>query len=78
MLVNLVYGQSAFLAALGSPHDRVNDEQATPLMAHLYSGGYLGQAHLLRLRQQDRDTPEPEALRGRQEMLIGDPFLEAR
>ncbi len=55
-----------------------NAEQATPLLAHLYAGGYLGKAHLLRLRQQDRDTPEPHALRGRQEMLIGDPFLDAR
>jgi len=77
-LVILVYGQSAFLAALGTPHNRVNDEAATPLFAHMYSGGYLGMAHLLRLRRQDKDSPSPGALRGRQEMLIGDPFLDAR
>ncbi|MEE8451367.1 MAG: glycosyl hydrolase [Thermoguttaceae bacterium] len=78
VLVSLVYGQSAFLAALGSPHNRVNDETATPLFAHIYSGGYLGMAHRLRLSQQDKDSPNPGVLRGRQEMLIGDPFLDAR
>jgi len=78
ILVNLVYGRSAFLAALGTPHNRVNDETGTPLFAHLYSSGYLGMAHRLRLSQQDKDSPNPDALRGRQEMLIGDPFLDAR
>jgi hypothetical protein len=78
MLVSLVYGRSAFLAALGTPHNRVNDEHATPLFKHLYADGYLGMAHLLRVRQQDQDSPDPGVLRGRQEMLIGDPFLDAR
>jgi hypothetical protein len=77
MLVSLVYGRSAFLAALGSPHNRVDDEQATPLLEHLYADGYLGMAHLSRLRQQDNKSPNPGVLRGRQEMLIGDPFLDA-
>jgi hypothetical protein len=31
----------------------------------------------LRLRQQDKKSPNPGVLRGRQEMLIGDPFLDA-
>jgi hypothetical protein len=79
VLANVVLGRSAFLAALGSPHNRVDDEHATPLFEHLYrDGGYLGMAHLLRLRAQDRDSPDPGALRGRQEMLIGDPFLDVR
>ena len=78
VMVSLVYGQSAFLAALGTPHNRVNDEQATPLLAHLYGGGYLGKAHLLRLQKQDKDNPDPGSIRARQEMLIGDPFLDAQ
>jgi hypothetical protein len=78
VLVSVVYGQSAFLAALGSPHNRVNDEQATPLFEHMHADGYLGKAPLLRLRQQDRDSPDPGTLRTRQEMLIGDPFVDTR
>jgi hypothetical protein len=76
--VSVVYGRSAFLAALGCPHNRVNDERATPLFEDMYADGYLGRAHLLRLRQQDRDSPEPATLRTHQEMLIGDPFLDTR
>ena len=78
VLVSVVYGRSAFLAALGTPHNRVDDEHVTPLFAHMYSGGYLGMAHLLRLKQQDKDSRGSGALRGRQEMLIGDPFVDAR
>ncbi len=78
VLVNLVYGQSAFVAAMGSVHDRVTDERATPLLRHLYSGGYLGRAHLLRLQQQDRDVQgNPTLVRGFQEILIGDAFADA-
>ena len=78
VMVSLVYGRSAFVAALGSPHNRVDDEHATALFEHLESGGYLGMAHLLALRAQDKDSPDPGALRGRQEILIGDPFVDAR
>jgi hypothetical protein len=78
VLVNVVYGRSAFLAALGTPHNRVDDEHVTPLFEQMYSGGYLGMAHLSRLKQEDRDTQESSVLRGRQEMLIGDPFVDAR
>ncbi len=77
-MVSLVYGRSAFLAALGTPHNRVNDEHATPLFKHLYADGDLGMARLLRVREQDRDSFGPGVLRGRQEMLIGDPFLDVR
>lgn len=79
LLVNLVYGQSAFVAALGSVHDRVTDERATPFLRELYTGGYLGQAHLLRLRQQDRDArSNPAQVREFQELLVGDPFADAQ
>ena len=79
VLVNLVYGQSAFVAAMGSVHDRVTDERATPLLKHLYAGGYLGRAHFLRLRQQDRDVQgNPALVREFQEILIGDPFADAK
>jgi hypothetical protein len=78
VLVSVVYGRSAFLAALGTPHNRVNDECATPLFEHIYSGGYLGRAHLLRLRQQESESADPGVLRGHQEMLLGDPFVDGR
>lgn len=78
VLVNLVYGQSACVAALGSVHDRVTDERATPLLRHLYAGGYLGRAHFLRGQQQDRDAQgNASQLREFQEMLVGDPFADA-
>jgi hypothetical protein len=79
VLVNIVYGQSGFVAAMGSVHDRVTDERATPLLRHLYAGGYLGRAHFLRLRQQDRDAQgNPALLREFQEIMIGDPFVDAK
>ncbi|HEX2746416.1 MAG TPA: hypothetical protein VHM91_00345 [Verrucomicrobiales bacterium] len=79
VLTNLVYGSSAFVAALGSTHDRVTDEHGTPLLQHLYSGGYLGMAHLLRLRQADKEVHgNPMQLREFQEILIGDPFADAK
>jgi hypothetical protein len=79
VLVNIVYGQSGFVAALGSVHDRVTDERATPLLRSLYAGGYLGRAHFLRLREEDRDVQgNPESLREFQEILIGDPFADAK
>ncbi|MBN2506591.1 MAG: hypothetical protein JXQ71_07845 [Verrucomicrobia bacterium] len=79
VLVNLVYGASAFVAALGSTHDRVTDERATPLLGELYSGGYLGRAHFLRLEQQHRDARgNPAQLREFQELLVGDPFADAQ
>ena len=76
--MNVVYGRSAFVAALGSTHDRVTDERATPLLRHLYAGGYLGRAHFLRLQQQHRDVQaNPALLREFQELLVGDPFADA-
>jgi hypothetical protein len=78
VLINIVYGHSAFLAALGTPHNRVDDEHAASLFEHMYSGGYLGMAHLLQLKSQDQDSRDSSVLRGRQEMLIGDPFLDVR
>jgi hypothetical protein len=78
VLVSVVYGRSAFLAALGTPHNRVDDEHITPLFQHMYSGGYLGMANLMRLKQQEKETRNSGVLRGRQEMLIGDPFVDVR
>ena len=78
LLVNLVYGRSAFVAALGSVHDRVTEERATPFLRHLYGGGYLGRANFLRLQQQDRDAEgNPAQVREFQELLVGDPFADA-
>ena len=78
VLLNVVYGPSAFVAALGSVHDRVTDERATPLLQHFYAKGYVGQAHCLRGRQQSRDVEaNPALLREFQEILVGDPFADA-
>ncbi len=76
VLVSVVYGHSAFVAVMGNTHNRVNDEGATPLFAHMYSGGYLGMAHLLRLRQQAKNAGNVDVLRQWHEMLIGDPFVD--
>lgn len=77
VLVNVVYGRSAFVAALGSPFARVRDENGAPLYRALYAqGGYLGQAHLLRLRE--GQSSSPQELRQQQEILIGDPFVDTR
>jgi hypothetical protein len=47
-------------------------------LRHLYSGGYLGKAHFLRVRQMGQDVKEnPMQLREFQELLIGDPFADA-
>jgi len=57
----------------------VTDERATPLLRRLYSGGYLGKAHLLREQQQVRDVQaNPALLREFQEILLGDPFADAQ
>jgi hypothetical protein len=77
VLVNVVYGQSAFVAALGSPFARVRDENGAPFYRALYKeGSYLGQAHLVRLREGQSSSPQD--LRQQQEILIGDPFVDAR
>ena len=60
-------------------HDFDFLEHGTPLFQHLYSGGYLGMAHLLRLRQADKDVQgNPMNLREFQEILTGDPFADAK
>lgn len=76
VLVNVVYGRSAFVAATGDPFARVCDERGAALYRNLYMdrNGYLGQAHLRRL--QDGYAPSPDELRQRQEILVGDPFVD--
>jgi hypothetical protein len=78
VLCSLVYGRSAFVAAMGSVHDRVIEEHAQALLPALYGGGYLGQAHAARLRHQDASAAGPDQLRQFQEILIGDPFLDVK
>ena len=77
VMVNVVYGKSAFVAATGCPFARVRDENGVPLYRTLYvDGSYLGRAHLLRLREGQPSSPRE--LRQQQEILIGDPFVDAR
>ena len=78
VLCSLVYGRSAFVAAMGSVHDRVIEEHAQALLPALYGGAYLGQAHAARLRHQDASAAGPDQLRQFQEILIGDPFLDVK
>ncbi len=66
-----------FTAATGSPHNRVDDDCYAPLLADLFADGYLGRAHLRQLAEQERLSTDPMGLRGRQEILIGDPFVDA-
>jgi len=77
VMVNVVYGKSAFVSATGCPFARVRDENGTPFYRTMYvDGGYLGRAHLLRLREGQASSPNE--LRQQQEILIGDPFVDAR
>ncbi len=76
MLCALVYGRSGFLAAIGATHNRVIDEHGQALFPVLYRGGYLGEAHLAQLRDQDASMPGPDGLRQFQDILIGDPFVD--
>ena len=77
VMVNVVYGQSAFVAATGCPFARVRDENGTPMYRALYvDGSYLGRAHLERLRV--GQVSSSRELRQQQEILIGDPFADAR
>jgi hypothetical protein len=76
VMVNVIYGKSAFVAATGCPFARVRDENGVPFYRTLLAdGGYLGLAHLLRLREGQPSSPP--ALRQQQEILLGDPFVDA-
>jgi len=76
VMVNVIYGKSAFIAATGCPFARVRDENGTALYRTLYAdGGYLGLAHLTRLRENQPSSPRE--LRQQQEILLGDPFVDA-
>lgn len=76
ILVSLVYGQSAFTAAVGSVPLRANFDQYQVILAALYSDGYLGRANHDRSDAQDRDQDTPWGWRLHQEILIGDPFVD--
>ena len=52
VLVSVVYGHSAFVAAMGTPHNRVDDECGTPLFATPLFRRLPGHGPLARLRQQ--------------------------
>jgi hypothetical protein len=61
------------------PDHRVTDEHGTLLFQHLYDGGYPGVPHFRRLRQADKDVHgNSMQLREFHEILIGDPFADAK
>jgi hypothetical protein len=76
IMVSLVYGQSAFLAAVGSVPLRANFDQYQILLQALYADGYLGRANRDRSDAQDQDQDTPWGWRLHQEILIGDPFVD--
>ncbi|OGR02216.1 MAG: hypothetical protein A2284_08870 [Deltaproteobacteria bacterium RIFOXYA12_FULL_61_11] len=78
LLVNLIYGTSAFVAALGAPNNRVATGRYDVLVDHLYQGDYLGMAHRRRLLAQDQMHSGPEDRTHFHELLLGDPFVDGK
>ncbi len=76
-LTSIVYGNSAFVAATGCPHNRVSNDEYEPLFEEVYNGGYLGMGHKKQMLKQEKTNHCCYELRGRHEILIGDPFVDA-
>ena len=77
MLVSLVYGYSTFVAAIGSVPLRTMLDHYGVILDSIYIDGYLGLANRERSDAQDRATDKKWGWRGHQEILVGDPFVDA-
>jgi len=76
LLVNYVYGNSNFIAAMGDPFNRGHEAYYEELIPFMNQGDYLGKAFLKRWNLQYQNSSSYLILReNSQEMLIGDPFL---
>lgn len=77
LLLSLLYGNSAFVAATGSTHIRGNSALSHVILKDLQkTESYLGLAHRARIAAQDTDSSTP--LRQRHEILFGDPFIDGQ
>jgi hypothetical protein len=62
VMVSLVYGRSAFVAPLGSPHDRVDGEHAAPFFATRVGGAWAWRTSCAcASRIRTRPAPAPSA-----------------
>jgi hypothetical protein len=79
ILVSLVYGPGAFVAATGSLPARTADPSFGTLLDSLYVDAYLGLANRLRMNSVEQGATTTSAdWRSHQDILIGDPFVDAR
>jgi hypothetical protein len=77
VMASLLYGQSAFIAAVGSVPPRGSSAYYGLLLDRIYTDGYLGQADRERSDYSDMMHPGRMDLRGHWDILIGDPFVDA-
>jgi hypothetical protein len=77
ILVSLIYSRSAFIAAIGSVPLRTVFDRFEVILDSIYTDGYLGAANRDRSDAQDRAEDNPWGWRNHQEILIGDPFVDA-
>jgi hypothetical protein len=75
--VSLVYSRSAFIAAIGSVPLRTNFDRFEVILDGICTDGYLGAADRDGSDAQDRADDTPRGWRNHQEILIGDPFVDA-
>lgn len=80
ILVNYLYGESNFLAALGSPFNRGHAGHFEIIIDNMKnSGDYLGKAHLKRMQYMYAIAGDRIGLKENlNEMLLGDPFLDVK
>ena len=78
LLINIIYGRSAFVATTGTTHIRGHADEFQVILQKMYQEHlYLGQAHKERLLYQDQLAGDVGyELRGKHEILLGDPFLD--
>lgn len=77
IMVSLIYGQASFTAAIGSIPLRTGFDNFKVILDSIYIDGYLGEADRERSDVQDRADDTPWGWRNHQEILIGDPFVDA-
>jgi hypothetical protein len=76
VMVSLIYGQSAFQAAIGSVPLRVSDALYGTLLDAVYVDTYLGLANRGRSDACDQADDRPFGWRNHQDILLGDPFVD--
>ncbi|MCC6746175.1 MAG: hypothetical protein IT371_00865 [Deltaproteobacteria bacterium] len=77
LLVSLVYGKGAFVSAIGSVPIRSASPDFGPLLLRLYEDSYLGAANRHRMDSYDQRGTSSLFWREGQDILVGDPFVDA-